>query len=357
MSREWPTGAEPAAVVTRRLGCDADRLRAMTRRLLSAAAVAALAGSCDAQTPPSGPAPLALERTISLPDVAGRIDHLAYDPQRRRLFVAELGNGTIEAVDLASGRVASRISGLGEPQGVAWLPGVGELAVASGDGSLRFYSGNDLRPVAAIALGGDADNLRVDPRSGMLVVGFGAGTLATVDPVSHAVVRRLPLPAHPEGFRLDGDAVYVNLPDVGRIAAGDLASGTLTESWSTGLRQLNFPMALEPTSHRLAVAFRLPARLALIELPSGEYRQVLATCGDSDDLFFDAPRRRLYVVCGSGEVDTFEAGPDIYRHISRIATRPGARTGLFVPEEDRLFIAARRRGGDEAAILVFHPVP
>ena len=50
--------------------------------------------------------PLVLERTIPLPGVSGRIDHMAVDLRRGRLFVAELGNGTIDVVDLAEGKAA-----------------------------------------------------------------------------------------------------------------------------------------------------------------------------------------------------------------------------------------------------------
>jgi hypothetical protein len=326
----------------------------MPRRnlLLPLAAIAAFC-SCGTQGGGSaGPPPMLVEKTIGLPNVSGRIDHLAYEPGGRRLFVAALGNGSVEAIDLAAGRVAGRITGLHEPQGLAWLDGVGELAIASGDGTLRFYQGNTLRPVATLQLGEDADNLRVDARSGMLVAGFGSGAIATVDPVRHAVVRSLKLPAHPEGFRLEGDKVYVNLPDAGQIVVGDLGTGRIEEHWPTGLRRLNFPMALESASRRLAVAFRLPARLAIMDVPSGRTRQVLSTCGDSDDLFFDTGRRRLYVICGSGEVEAFREDGGLYSSLGRVATRPGARTGLLVPEEDRLFVAARSRGAEDAAILV-----
>lgn len=292
---------------------------------------------------------------MKLPGVAGRIDHLAYDARHHRLFVAELGNGTVEAVDLVSGNIAGRIAGLHEPQGVAWLDAADELAIASGDGTLRFYSGDGLRPVANLVLGQDADNLRVDPGSNMLLVGFGAGAIATIDPARHVIVRSLPLPAHPEGFRVDGDTVYVNLPDAGRIVAGNLASGRLTATWTTGLRRLNFPMAFDPDSRALAVAFRFPSRLAIIDPTSGDYRQVLPTCGDSDDVFFDPPRRRIYVVCGSGAVDVFQAQAGNYAGVGRLTTRPGARTGLFSPEEDRLFVAARSQDNEPAAILVFRP--
>jgi hypothetical protein len=120
----------------------------------------------------------------------------------------------------------------------------------------------------------------------------------------------------------------------------------------------NFPLALDKASGVLAVGYRAPAKLALFEAASGARRQTLETCGDTDDLFFDAPRRRLYVVCGSGGVDVFQAGPGGYVRLARIDSRRGARTGLFVPGLDRLFIAARAGfGRRDAAILVFRPGP
>lgn len=315
-----------------------------------------MATSCGAR-PPAGPAPLLLERTIPLPDVKGRIDHLAWDPERKRLFVAELGNGTVDAVDLASGRIARRISGLGKPQGVAWLPRTHELAVASEGGTLAFFGGPGLTPAATLKLGDDADDLRVDPQSGALLVGYGSGAIATVDPARHAVVGRVPLPAHPEGFQSDGKTVYVNLPDAGKIAAADLATGKTVASWPTGGRRLNFPMALDAGSGTLAIVFRLPARLEIMAVRSGAVKQVLPTCGDSDDLYFDNRRGRIYVVCGSGAVDSFRRDGGAWTLLPRVESRPGARTGLFVPEQDRLYVAARAQGGKSAAILVYRPLP
>ncbi|HEX4735934.1 MAG TPA: hypothetical protein VH331_00055 [Allosphingosinicella sp.] len=129
----------------------------------AAALLLAPAACGSAQT--TSAAPLVLERTIPLPHVSGRIDHLAYDPDARRLFVAELGNGSVDAVDLASG-AAARIDGLKEPQGIAYLPALRELVVAcGGDGTVRFYDGRTFHPVATLQLGDDADNVRSMPRA------------------------------------------------------------------------------------------------------------------------------------------------------------------------------------------------
>lgn len=326
--------------------------------MLAAATLMVGLTACGAPAARSQTAPLELERTIVLKDVAGRIDHLAFDAARRRLFVAELGNGTVDAVDLASGRVG-RIAGLQEPQGLAFLPDRDELAVASGgDGSVRFYRGADLTEAGSIDLGGDADNLRVDPRNGHLIAGYGAGALAEIDPATHAVIRRIALPAHPEGFQLDGERVYVNLPDAARVAVIDATTGREAAAWRNTAMAFNYPLAFDKASGVVAVGFRAPAKLVIYEAASGARRQVLDTCGDTDDLFFDPPRRRLYVVCGGGGVDVFQASAEGYARLGRVGSRRGARTGLFAPSLDRLFVAARSGlSSRDAAILVFRPRP
>ncbi|HUZ11849.1 MAG TPA: hypothetical protein VMU93_03230 [Caulobacteraceae bacterium] len=298
-----------------------------------------------------GAAPLVLVRTIPLRGVRGRIDHLAIDLAHGRLFVSELGNGSVEAIDLATGASLGRIGGLKEPQGLAFLPALHELAVASGgDGSVRFYRAGDLAPAGEVAVGGDADDLTTDA-AGRLVVGYGSGAIAAIDPVSRKVVGKLDLPAHPEGFRLAGARVFVNLPGADRIVVGDLPRGRILASWPTAHRW-NFPMALGAAAGTLAVAFRRPARFELLDAASGAIKLDEPTCGDADDLFFDRARDRFYVVCGAGAVDVVD--PMRPARSVAVATRPGARTGLFVPALDRLFVAARA-GARGAAILVYRP--
>jgi hypothetical protein len=64
------------------------------------------------------------------------------------------------------------------------------------------------------------------------------------------------------------------------------------------------------------------------------------------------------VSCGSGAIDVFDAGSLEIKHLARIATASGARTSLFVPEIDRLFVAARAGVfGSNASIRIFRPAP
>lgn len=305
--------------------------------------------------------PLVLEARIALPDVRGRIDHMAVDVARRRLFVAELGNDTLDAVDLAAGRQWRRIDGLAEPQGVGYAPAADLVAVAgAADGRVRFFHGNDLRPVGAVALGSDADDIRTDPRTGNLVVGYGNGGLAVIDPRTRSKIADIRLAAHPEAFAIEPATgrSFVNVPDTKEIAIVDLTAGKQVGHRTVPGLGANFPIALDPADGVLAVVFRRPPTLSLIDAKSGAVTQRLDTCGDADDVYFDARRRWIYVSCGSGSVDVFAADGPSYRQIARIPTAAGARTSLFVPALDRLYVAARAGLlGSNAAILVLRPMP
>jgi hypothetical protein len=322
-----------------------------------------LAAALLCALPRSGRAaePLVLDRTIALNDVSGRIDHMAIDLGRRRLFVAELGNGTLDVVDLVQGKAVRRIGGLKEPQGVAYAPGADVLAVANGgDGTVRLFRGADLLPAGNAEFDDDADNLRFDERTGLLVVGYGSGGLAMIDPRTARLIGQIPLQAHPEGFQLapTDHRAFVNVPDARQIAVVDLIAARQTATWRLPNLRANFPMAFDAEQSRAAVAFRSPPRLVILDANDGRVIGNLPSCGDADDVFFDAKRNRIYMSCGDGTVAVWLQQASGYGRLGSIPTAPGARTSLFVPQLDRLFVAARAGFlglGSAAGILVFRP--
>lgn len=106
----------------------------------------------------------------------------------------------------------------------------------------------------------------------------------------------------------------------------------------------------------MIVATRSPAKLFVRAGDSGGTAAEIDTCGDADDMFVHAERRRMYVSCGSGAVDVIELSEGAYYGIARVPTVSGARTSLFVPQLDRLFVGVRARGSEPAAIWVFRPI-
>jgi DNA-binding beta-propeller fold protein YncE len=307
------------------------------------------------------PGALTLETTIPLPDVRGRIDHMAIDRARQRLIVAALGNNTVEVADLATGKLFQRIHGLGEPQGAAYADKADLIFVANaGDGSVRLFRAADLTAFGRIDLHKDADNIRIDPRNGNIVVGYGNGGLAIIDPMRRAEIGTIPLQGHPEGFQIEPTTgrAFVNVPDAGQIAVVDLDARRQTATWKVADASGNFPMALDPTRDVLATVFRSPPRLVLLDTKTGTVTGTLPACRDADDVFFDAERERIYVSCGAGEIAVFQREGGTYRRLSSVATATGGRTSLFVPELDRLFVAVRAGLlGSDASIQAFRPMP
>jgi len=299
---------------------------------------------------------LVLERAIALGAVKGRIDHLAADVGRSRLFVAELGNDSVAVVDLKTGEIVRRIGGLREPQGLGYSSVADVLYVAdAGDGSLRLFKGADLSPAGAVALGDDADNIHSDGADRMLV-GYGSGGIASIDAATGAKVADIRLSAHPEGFQLDPkrNLLYVNIPLKHEIAVLDRSSRKQIASWGLTLAAGNFPLALDDEANRLFAVYRWPATVAAFDTHTGNVLGRAATCGDADDIFYDGKRERLYVSCGEGQIAVLSAA-SVLAEISRIPTRKGARTSLFVPALDRLFVAVPTSGDQLAEVMVFVP--
>jgi len=327
----------------------------MQRLPLLIAGLCVFSATVQATGAPGQP-PLVMERTIALPNVSGRIDHLAYDDARKRLMVAELGNNTVDVVDLSTGTVLHRITGLKEPQGIAYLPGPNMIVTANADGGdVRFFDGTTFMPRGSVGLGDDADNVRVDTSNGHVLVGYGDGGIAIIDPQRAAKIGDISLGAHPESFQLSltSRRLFANIPDARRIAVINLAIGKPTAGWSPAFRG-NFPMALDEAGHAVIVVFRDPARLATLDMNTGAMTASVETCSDADDVFLDNNRQRIYVSCGSGMIDVVARNG--LKRIAYVNSTSGARTSLYVPETDRLYLAVRAGViSGQAAIQIYRP--
>jgi DNA-binding beta-propeller fold protein YncE len=296
-------------------------------------------------------------QTIALPGVEGRIDHLAFDASSGWLYVAALGNDTVEVIDTKAGRSLKSLHGFREPQGVAILPEAHRIAVAEGEaGSVRFIDETGRVQEQAVRIGRDPDNLRYDERAMRLYVGYGEGALAAIDATSGSMSGEVKLGGHPESFQLERSRprIFVNVPGAARIAVVDRTAMKVLAVWPVTGAGGNFPMALDEQNHQVLIGCRQPARILLYDTTSGKQTGSFDTVGDADDLFYDSARRRLYVTGGEGFVDVFQRGPDGgFNRTARIATAKGARTSLFVPEQNTLYVAVPHRGGQKAEIRVF----
>ena len=304
-----------------------------------------------------GGAPLKLRTTVALPGVEGRIDHFAFDPTGERLFVCALGNNTVEVLDLQKGQRIYTITGLGAPQGIAYVPDLDRLFVANDkDGIFKIYDAKSFHLIGELNFEDDADNVRYDDATKKIYVGFGSGGIAVVNARDGKQIGSIKLSAHPEAFELEknGKRIFVNVPKARQVAAVDREKGEVVAKWNTDLAFGNFPMALDETNHRLFVGCRVPSKVVVLNTESGQIVAKIDVSGDSDDIFYDSKRHRIYAICGAGKIDIInQSDANTYKAFAKTVTASGARTGLFAPEQDTLFVAVPHRGSQDAEIRAY----
>ena len=300
---------------------------------------------------------LTLDKTIPMPKVEGRIDHMAADVSGQRLFVAALGNNTVEVLDLKAGKTIQSLPGFAEPQGIAYAPELNHIFIANGqDGTCRILDGASLKTISSIQCGEDADNIRYDAKTSRIYIGYGGGALAVLDAKTGDKLADIKLAGHPESFRLEtgGPRIFINVPMADHIAVVDREKGEVTATWPLKEAKSNFPLFLDEGNRRLFVGCRNPARLLVFDYNAGKLITTLPISRDTDDLFFDPPNKSIYVSCGQGTIDVIrQTDADHYRTAKTMLTANGARTSLFVPGLKILCLAVPHRGNQLAEIRVF----
>jgi DNA-binding beta-propeller fold protein YncE len=304
-------------------------------------------------------APLELSQTIPLEGVQGKIDHLAVDVATKRLLVAATGSNAVVVVDLGQGKVVHRIEGQSEPQGVLFIPELKRLVVANGeDGSCRIYDSESYKLIKSLDFKKDGDNVRYDSAAKRLYVAHEAGGLGIIDAEKLEKVGEVKLDAHPEAFQLEkgGHRIFVNVPDAKQVVVVDREKGTVLAKWPMGKLADNFPMALDETNHRVFIGCRKPSKVVVFDSETGKSVAEIPCSRDTDDLFYDAPTKRIYLSSGEGFIDTIEQkDADHYKRIYYQSSAAQARTSIWVAELGSFYVAVPQREGQKAEVRVYKP--
>jgi DNA-binding beta-propeller fold protein YncE len=312
------------------------------------------------------PSPLSLSRTIPLPGVAGKFDHLAVDGANNRLFVAATGKHSVEVVDLATDKIQQSIVGLGKPHGLAWVAETNSLYVADGAlGELRVYKGTPLTLADSIKLSDDADDMVYDEAHRLLFVGHGGSDasnpakVAVVDAASFKLVRNIDVASHPEALDIDikTGRVFVNIAESNEVVVIGTASKAIEAHWKLTKAADNVPMAFDEEHNLLYVACRTPGTLVALNATTGKEVSSQPTASGADDLFYEAATRRVYVINGVGEVDSYQLDAQMNLHALAVTrTASGAKTALLVPSQHLLYAAVPGAGTAPAEIRVYTAV-
>lgn len=294
-----------------------------------------------------------LEKTIPLPGVEGRIDHLAMDVRGHRLLLSAPGTDEVEVIDVEAGKIVHKLPGMHEPQVTGYVPASNKIYVANGkDGKLRIYDAVSYKPAGEVEFGDDADNVRYDAAHKWMWVGCADGGLSAVDIATCKRVKEIYMDGPPESFQIEknGPRIFANVPDAREIEVVDRVQGKIVAKWPMAELTKNFPMALDEANHRVIVVCRKPAKLVVLDMDSGKVVAQLDCPGDSDDNFYDAARKRIYVAGGEGYLEAFaQKSADEYQSLGKITTAEGARTALFVPDLNRIYLAVPHKGANPQA--------
>ena len=335
-------------------------------RMLAAAAISIMVAPATQLPAQPQPPVLQLFKTIILPGVTGKFDHFAFDAAGDRLFAAATGNHSVEVIDLKRGKVTESITGLGKPHGLAWLAATSTLFVSDGArGELRAYSGTPFTLAVTIKLSGDADDMAYDDQTHLLFVGHGGSDaanparVAVVDTRSLSLVANLPVPTHPEGIAIDstGHRVLANIADASEVAVIDAGTRTIVAHWKLARATDNVPLAFDSKDGLVFVACRTPGTLISLDQTTGKEIGSLAAAGGADDLFYDPALRRVYLISGAGEVDTYQVGLAKALHpLGVLKTAAGAKTALFVTSQNLLYVGGPSAPEHSAEIRVYSTV-
>ena len=315
--------------------------------------------------------PLRLVQTISMPNVKGRIDHMDVDVKDRRLFVAGLENGSVEVVDLQAGKWLKSIPGFKKTQGIAYVPSLNKLFIASGDdGMLRVFRGDTLDLLEAIKLDLGPNRVAYDPHAQLLYVGYGGkdagkdyGEVGIIDAKTDKYLGDVKVEAHPSELLLDqsGKTLFVFVSIASKVQVVDTKKREVVSTWPTNSLR-NGDGALDEKTHRLFIGTRTPPQLIAMDSQTGKEVANLPTVEGMDGVYFDPRLKRIYISGGRdydvGYVFAYQQkDADHYETIGKIPTKSGAGTSFWSPQLNRYYVAAPAHDKDEAAILVFEPAP
>jgi YVTN family beta-propeller protein len=296
-----------------------------------------------------------LTKTIVLPGVQGKLDHFAIDLAGNRLFLAATGSGSVQVIDLKTDKVRESIGGLVKPHGLAWDASTGTLYVTDGAlAELRAYKGEPFSVAGTIKLSVDADDMMYDNANHMLFVGHGgsdtanAARVAVIDTDHFALIANVGVASHPEGLDFDRETgrLFVNVADSNEVAVIDTAAKALSSQWKVTKAAENVPMAFDREHHLVFVACRTPGTLIALDSLTGREIASLPAAGKADDLFYDPALRRVYLISGAGEVDLFQVDEGrTVRSLSVLQTVPGAKTALFVPSQNLVYLGVPGTAG------------
>jgi DNA-binding beta-propeller fold protein YncE len=297
---------------------------------------------------PAAEPSLELVQTIAFKGKQGKLDHAALDGKRQRLFVANKVNNTLDVIDLKAGKLLRQITAQSGIQGIAYAADLDRIFVGLGTGGFcNVFDGETYKLLKTIKFKDDSDNVRYNPKTGLVYVAHADNALGVIDAKTFELRADIKLPGSAEGFQLETarPRLYVNIPSPAQVAVVDTDKNEVVKNYPLTLAGNHHPLMLDEANHRLFIGCRKEPKVVIMDSESGKELSSVDIPGDIDDLFMDAAHKRLYASCGEGFLAVLRAkDADHYELAEKIPTAKQARTSLFDPETGRLYLLVPRQG-------------
>jgi hypothetical protein len=300
---------------------------------------------------------LVLSQTIPVPGLTGGFNHMSVDAKRQLLFAAAPTNQTVEIIDLKSGRPQPSLGG-SRPAAVRYAPEFGQLYVSRTD-KLTIHDAVSFKVQAEANLDSSLDELQYSPAAKQLYAGCmtaGKTGIAIISLPDGKIAGKVPLPGKPQGIVIEqkGPRLFASLPTVHGVAVVDCQKAVLLETWPVDDGEGNAAIALDEGHGRLFVACRRPAILVVFDTATGKSIASVPINGDTDDMFYDAKRQRVYLSCGKGFIEVIDQiDADHYQTHQPIPTAAGARTSTFDATLGVFCVGVPKSETEPAKLLIY----
>jgi DNA-binding beta-propeller fold protein YncE len=272
--------------------------------------------------------------------------------------------------DLKTSKHLKTIKGLETPHAIHYIAETNRLIVSdSGDGMTKIVDGKTYMIAGTIKLTPGADVMSYDPSTKRLWIVTGGKNasskmtetvLSEVDPATGKHLGDVKFDTDfTEGIAAEqkGNRLFVNVAGKSEVAVLDKSTRKVIATWPVREGQNNAPIGLDETKKRLFVVTRKPFKLVVIDNDTGASVASYDAPQRTNELMFDKALGRIYLA-GDDYVGVFkQVDADHYQELARVASAKGAKTAIFVPEFNRLYVAVAGKAPTRAALLQYEVVP
>jgi DNA-binding beta-propeller fold protein YncE len=313
---------------------------------------------------------LELLQSTPLPELHdGDFDHFTVDVAGNRLFSTAEGNSKVLVFDLKTNKLIQTISDLKAPHSLLFRADLKKLFVVDGDlGEVKIYETDSYKPAGSIKLKEGADASAYDPSTKYLYVVNGGkdaklpnAYISVVDTTTAKTVGEIKVESNDvEGMAIEksGPRIFVVIRGNNSVEVFDRTNRTLTATWSIAQEGKKLTaITFDEDSHRLFVGTRDPGKLIVLNSDSGKVVSSMPAAAMVDEMAYDAQRKCLYFV-GTLFLDVFQqSDADHYNQAGHIPTSFRAKTAIFVPELNRLYLGVPHHEQQAAELRVYNVLP